>query len=474
MIIRHLRRAVGVLLASVVAWLPWPFGGVVPAAVAATGVAVALVAALAVASLFRLPSWRVLRPFGAVAQPVGALAALALLAAFQTLPLPVEMVSWLSEDRAERAREVAALLDEPSNAEGVRVPLSYAAEASARTGWLLAALMAALLAAALVGGDRRVRRVLGVAFVATASAQVVVGARRWFARETELWGVSIPGQADRLSGTFVNPDHLATYLEITLAVTFAWGWWALGRSRKESSMERRLLLVAPPTLVGALLFAGLAFTGSRAGLVAACLGLAAQAVLSTRAARRRSGRRAPRLVVGAVAGLLVVALALGWVAWLGVEEGFGRFVSLGWGEVSWGDRGTVYRGLPALFADAPWFGVGFGAFREVFPRVQPPDLANAWRHAHSDWLELPVVGGLVGFLVALAGLVALVRRLLDRLRRGLRSEDRATALAALGALVSVGLHELVDFGLTMPANSFTMVILCGVAAVVHGRRKRDD
>jgi hypothetical protein len=68
------------------------------------------------------------------------------------------------------------------------------------------------------------------------------------------------------------------------------------------------------------------------------------------------------------------------------------------------------------------------------------------------------------------GLVSAGRRLLRRLRAAERSEDRAAALAALGALVGVGLHELVDFGLTMPANSFTLAIVVGAALGVRVRR----
>ena len=49
---------------------------------------------------------------------------------------------------------------------------------------------------------------------------------------------------------------------------------------------------------------------------------------------------------------------------------------------------------------------------------------------------------------------------------GERSEERAAALAAIGACVGVGIQELLDFGMTIPANSVTLAVVCGAALAV--------
>jgi len=49
------------------------------------------------------------------------------------------------------------------------------------------------------------------------------------------------------------------------------------------------------------------------------------------------------------------------------------------------------------------------------------------------------------------------------LQLGRRSEDRAFALIAAGAVVGTGVHLLFDFGLSIPANSFSLALLCGLA-----------
>ena len=40
---------------------------------------------------------------------------------------------------------------------------------------------------------------------------------------------------------------------------------------------------------------------------------------------------------------------------------------------------------------------------------------------------------------------------------------RAAVVAALDALVAAAVHELFDFGLTLPANAITLAVLCGAA-----------
>ena len=109
-------------------------------------------------------------------------------------------------------------------------------------------------------------------------------------------------------------------------------------------------------------------------------------------------------------------------------------------------------------------GTGVGTFQDAFPMVQPAGLAGTWSHLHSDWLELLITTGVVGTALVGVGVTALAVRLSRVLRRGHRSEDRAAALAALGAIAALAIHETLDFGLTIPANAFTLAILCGAAA----------
>jgi O-antigen ligase len=440
------------LLTALLLWAPLPFGGVTPWAKASLQIACFVALTLAAPSV--RPS--VLRP---VVIPAAALAAVALLAFAQSLAWPRGLVSVVSPRHAELYRQAAALPGVPP--EPPHLSLAPSASRTAVLSWAAAA--AALLAGAAAGRRRGPRRCLAGALVAGGLFQVFFGAQEQLRRSRSLWGVDIPA-SPRLHGTFVNPNHLALYLELGLAVAFAWGWWALRKARNEPQIERRLLLLAGPALAWLTLFVGLALSGSRAGLIGAVLGVCVQGVL---AGGGRGRWRSAWIGLGtAAAGLAVVALAVGLR-----EGGLARILAT-WSETGWGGRLVEYSAVLRLWRRFPLTGAGIGAFADAFPLVQPSTLAGTWWHAHSDLLELLATAGLTGALVATAGAVALVRRLLTVFTRRGRSEDRAAALALLGACASVAVHELFDFGLVMPANALTLATLAGAAAAVDVARPR--
>jgi O-antigen ligase len=386
----------------------------------------------------------------------------------QSLPWPPDVLALLSPEHARLYAGSAELL--APGAAQPRPSLSLAPAASRTTALTWAAAGACLAAAALVGRDRRHRRLLAAALALAALFQVIQGAQAWFARAETIWGVDVPGAATRLRGTFVNPDHTATFLGIALPGAFAWGWWAVRRAREEPEMERRVLWVAPPVLLWLTLFAGLAFTGSRGGLVAAVTGVVVQGgLLALRTGGR--GRGLTRAWGLAPAGVLAAAVGIGVVAAIGLQEGLGRLLATTPYDVSWGARLAAYDATLALWRRFPWTGTGLGTFREAFPLVQPADLGGAWRHAHSDPLELLATAGVVGALLLAAGLVPLLLRLAAVLQRGERSEDRAAALAALGAIAALAVHEAVDFGLTIPANAAALAVVLGAAAASRSSKK---
>jgi len=450
--IRHSERLLAALLALLLLGAPLPFGGVVAwaaALVAALGCAALVLAAMA------LDHPAALRP---AALPAAALAGLALLGLLQASPLPPGAVSALSPEHARLERQAAGLTGEPVAA---RLTLAAGPSRRAALGWAAAA--AVFLAAAVAGRRRELRRWLAGAVLAGGLFQVFFGAHDWFARARTLWGVDLHASATRLRGTFVNPNHLALYLEMALPLAFAWTWWAARRAGDEPRAERRVLLLAPPAMIWLTLFAGLSFSGSRAGLLAAMVAVSVQGLLVARGARRRWWV-AP---LGGLAALAGVAL----VAALGFQEGLGRLASTTGVDGSLGARLLEYRAALGIWRRFPVTGAGLGTFRDAFPLVQPLELRGTWWHPHSDLLEVLVTGGLLGAALLALGGWWMARRLGTVLRDGGRSEDRAAALAALGILVSLALHENLDFGLTMPGNAVTLAALLGAVTLARTRER---
>ncbi len=432
-------------LALLLIWAPLPFASVTPAGLLALRVGSFAVLALALWS-----EGADLRGRG-IAAPVGALLTIAAIGVLQALPLPAEVVGVLSPERLELAADATAGSGAPAS-----LSLSLAPSQSLSTGLTFVAVAAAFVAGALLGGDRQGRRWLLGSILAAALFQLLYGFRHVAAGSRSVWGVEVAREASRLRGTFVNPAHVAPYLEMALALGFALAWWALRRAqRSEPRWEWRLALAIGPMLVWLALFAGVALTRSRAGLLAAAAATLVQGFVL--AAYYRRWRLLP-------VGLVALAGGLGLVAWIGLERGLGRLLGTSLHSVTTSARLEVWSGTAELWRRFPVTGIGLGGFESAFPMVERESLATvSWQHAHNDWLELLATGGALAVIVALIGLGFLIRRLQAALLSSRSHEAAAAAVGGLGALAALGFHELLDFGLTLPANSFTLAVLLGVA-----------
>jgi O-antigen ligase len=437
-----------ILLAALVLWLPLPFGSVVPWSHGVLQITACLLLALAALSMKHASD---LRP---AVLPAACIAAVALLGALQASTFPVSIVRTISPEHARLQALARETLAKAGFAGEVPSVLSLAPSASRHAALTFAAVAACVIAGCAMRG-RRERRVIAFALLASAMLQVLYGASALAMRGATIWGRSVAGDAGRLRGSFVNADHLAFYLELALPVAFAWGWWAVRRAREATAAERRIALVAGPVLIWLTLFVGLAFTGSRAGLVAAMTGTVAQGVLLA-ASRRRWG--------GGITGVLVVLVGVGAVAAVGLQQGLGRWLATSQHELAWNDRLKVYATSWDLWHRFPWTGAGLSSFRDAFSLLAPRELTGlTYWHAHNDYLEVLVTTGIAGaVLIAIAAGVSAVR-LARGLREGERTEDRAAALAALGALAAVAVHSCLDFGLSMPANAATLAVVVGAA-----------
>lgn len=462
--LRHPAAPAAGMLAALVLWAPWPFGAVTPWAAAslaaAAGIACALAFARGGAQAARLPL--------ATAVPAAALLAIALLGLLQSVPWPLALAVLVSPEHGRLAGAAAAALAggvSPAGGAPAAVPLSLSPAVTLRTASLFAGLAAALLAAGIVGRWRAGRRLVLASVLVTAGAEILFGMPRWIARTRTLWGSQIEG-SDRLRGSFVNPNHFAVHLEIALAVAFAWAWWAWRRARREATAERRVGLLAPPAIAWLTLFVALAFSGSRAGLAAALLAVAVQAAVlptSGRGGRRRWLIRAGAAGAVGAAGIVAVLVT-------GADEGFTRLLRTSASGMDLRMRLDVLGESLELWDRFPWLGTGLGTYLHGFPLVQRSGLELTWWHAHSDPLELLVTGGVVAAACAGVGVVAVLLALLGALAKRHRSETHAAALAAVGALAGVGVHELADFGLTVAANSFLLAVVVGsgLGAVSRG------
>jgi O-antigen ligase len=438
------------ILAVLVFWAPLPFGSVRPE----DRSLLQLWVMLALLTVALSPDTRTLRPLHWVLVPFAGWVAWS---GLQVVPLPASWLAALSPSVAAARRQAADLLGTEAGAS----PLSAAPGQTLESACWVATLLACFVVASLCGHRTRYRRLFAVALLAAALFQVLYGARRWGTAGSIIWGLTVAGGSNRLRGTYVNPDHLALLLELAICGAGALLWWALRVGRHDAGLEARLVRITLPLLLWVALFAALAFTGSRAGILAVIVGTLAQGIV-VGLRRRRAGLT--------LAALGLVTLGVTVVSWIGFEAGWGRWLSTSRYELEANVRHAANEATTELWLQAPWTGVGLGAFRATFPSVQTVNAPGRWRHAHNDWLEALATTGVVGVVLVLLALGALGLHLHGVWRRALRSEGRAAALAGLGAMVSVGVHEALDFGLTIPANALVLAVVLGAASGARLRK----
>ncbi len=279
------------------------------------------------------------------------------------------------------------------------------------------------------------------------------------------WRFPLPGSATPF-GPFVYHNQAASYLAICLAGALGWLWFLSeqapvrfgGRSRcqpRGSWQSRHLARVAAMLAIG-VICAGILGSLSRGIFLATTAGAGVAWLVMPHGARKSS-----QIITGGI-GLCVV---LGLLAWLGVSEQVNsRLTSLLHSETLEGEtRLPHWRDSLGAVADFWTTGSGLGTYRYVYTQYQ--DHANQlwFEHAHNQYLEALVDGGVVGLglLFAAIGLMGLAAWAL------LKSRNRTAhgfGLLGLFLLVTHVLHAVVDYVMYLPPNMMLFALLCGAIA----------
>ena len=369
-----------------------------------------------------------------------------------------------SAEAWEGAGRVLAAFDRPAPA----FRLSLAPWETAGVALLVLAFAALFLAASVLLARRAARRLFGLAVLASGVLQVAIA-------------VSSDDRSTRLHASFVNPNHLAGYLE--LAIPFALGliWYASRTSLSEilatSSAEERsarivsaLPSVALAVVLLGVLVAGVVLTQSRGGILAVAGGTLVYVSLAFGV--RRDASRARR-AAGAILALLVVLGTAFAIAGAGTVA-FLRFLLPDSADLGGDFRLLIWKDSLSAVGRFPWLGSGLGTFRESIRAVQSPLVTGLVDQAHDEYLQLLVTGGLAGALLGAAALFLGLRAFLRALREQRHREESAFGLAGLGALVFLLLHGVAEFNFSIPAIPATLAACLGGAWAALAWHRSDE
>ena len=243
-------------------------------------------------------------------------------------------------------------------------------------------------------------------------------------------------------GFFANRNHQAVFLAACLPMAAAFALQPEGRF----SATVRAVLAA---VAGVAILGTIATLGSRAGVLTALIGLAIAGAMLWRFGEVPVRLRNRKVLLGGLAGAIAL-LALLTVGLLRSETAE-RLTDNG--EMTSELRVQLLDPLIGLTGEYFPFGSGIGSFVQTYRAAEPDALLRPGyvNHAHNDWLEWALTGGVPLVLLVLFAAFAIVRVAPAIIRERHLSERVLRAQCGLAFCAILVIASLFDYPLRTPA-----------------------
>ncbi len=390
--------------------------------------------------------------------PLGFMAAVLALIVLHLIPLPPAVWMALPGRELAIAAGEAAGIDQPWRPIAL-VP--YRAWNAFYAMLIPAAVM--VCAVQLTREQHRTLIFFALAGVLANAAWGAVQSISGFSPSTFFYGVP---QVEVANGLFANRNHLAALMVASVPL------FAVIASRAKGP-RAALTITACAALAAFAMMMALA-TGSRTGMLLSIVAIAASWLVwrarpaSPSAHRRTASKRVWVPIAFAGFGLAMLAA---FAVLLTQTTGYDRLVSAGSGEVD-EFRFTVWQTI-ADFAPAYLpLGSGIGSFIEIFKVHEPGELLGQsyWNHAHNDWLEWAMEGGIPAIILMVAAVLAWLMRSVTLLKNSHTGRiEVQLGLAGAIILFILGGWSLVDYPMRTPALA-SLAALCAVWMALSASR----
>ena len=383
-----------------------------------------------------------------------------LIGLFQLIPLPSGILRFLSPGTSELYKKLGL------DIAGYPLPLtvSPALTTSALLKWCSYGGLFLLLATwkPAIGSAEGERWLLlpAYAIFSIGFIESVYGLYSAVNHSESLFWFTRPHNVGIVSGTYINPDHLAGLLDMAIPVSIGLFLYHGGILRKKYGHSARhmvRLLGSKRALGFWLLFLGILitllahiFTLSRMGHISV---VAAFSLVSILYGIRRSKTPVVAIIILLSAGML-------WAMW----EGMGAVMAK-WGTLENGFqvRYEVWKGALSLAGNFPIFGTGLGTFRLAYPPYKPAGFgATVYDHAHSDYIETLADTGIAGFIPWIAFFFLFLFFIIRKWFRNDSFFAGTLGAGCIAAVIAALIHSLADFNLQIPANTAILCIIMGI------------
>ncbi len=280
-----------------------------------------------------------------------------------------------------------------------------------------------------------------------------------------------PGSA---TGTFINRNHLAGYLEMCLAmgvglliahIIQSHNNYAGFRAQFRDFIFTLLSGKARLRVFLALMVVALVLTHSRTGNSAFFASMGISGLIGLWIYRKSP--KAKSLLVLFASLIIIDMFILG--AWFGLDKLAARLES------------TEIEADTRLFADQLglqtlhdfWFaGSGSGSYYNVFTGYRSNQLYAFYDFAHNDYLQLGIEHGLIGFIFFAAIVLYCFTRAIQAQMQRRTAILKSAGFAAMMGILSLMIHSSTDFNLHIPANALLFTLLCAFACNAYSMEQQ--
>jgi O-antigen ligase len=273
-------------------------------------------------------------------------------------------------------------------------------------------------------------------------------------------------------GPYVNPNHFAGYMALMIPLVVSLlvreiqkaGYRRAGglrdhlRRTREADIHVALFLL----LALVLMVSGLFVSLSRGGIFAS-VGSMIFLILILSA----HGSWYWKLLLAVVGGIFVAL----FVFWLGFVPFEARIKSVAhlFQDPTVQFRLQIWKDSWHMLMDFPLFGTGLGTFAHIYPRYKTVFTQATVLYPESDFLEILVETGIVGFGVLVWFFVSFFRNVWIRWKDHdtySRCINPKVMVGLAAALVAMLVHGIGDFNLHIPANALQFAMIMGLAMTV--------
>nr|CRH06532.1 putative lipid A core-O-antigen ligase and related enzymes [Candidatus Magnetococcus massalia] len=306
----------------------------------------------------------------------------------------------------------------------------------------------------LVRDQQRLYILLGIMFM-SGLLQAIYGLWVYFSGSNLILFMDKWSSLDSVSGSFVNRNHFATFILLTLPIGVSFifkGMYHINEFRFLSSARRvdRFRIYSILVLLGVMLLA-LVGSNSRGGIV--CFVIVAIIMLCFLIIRRG-------LKTLPVWPILLTGGALGGALFSSMGEELLRRFKQEPGKIL--DRLYIYQDSWHLFTQQPLTGIGAGSFESTFPAANTYFVSGHYTHVHNDHLEMLLETGVIGYSLFLLFLIWCWLTLWNDFKQHNPIALLGVLFSLMAATFGMMIHSAMDFPMAIPANKLYFFTLLAI------------